>query len=89
MDEIYDQVPINSLYILEQQFVEEKCGILHCSMDKIVPLGSSDGKWPKYSCDRLIEALKKYPYVYLSKTVCSSILIKLQINSIFLVGEEK
>lgn len=74
MDEICDEIPLNTLYILEQQFAEEKCGILYCSMDKLVPLGTSDGKWPKYSCDRLIEALKKYPFVYLSKKVCALVL---------------
>lgn len=38
-------------------------------MDKIIPLGASDGKWPKYTCDRLIELLKNYSLVYFARKV--------------------
>lgn len=38
-------------------------------MDKIVPLGTLDGKWPEYTCDRLIELLKHYSVVYFARKV--------------------
>lgn len=69
--------------ILKQNFVEEKCGILHCSMNNLIPLGVSDEKWPKFSCDRLIEELKKYPIVYLLKCVCYHLSSVLLTNSRF------
>lgn len=69
MDETY-QVPLKDLAVLKKHFAEEKCGILHCCMNNLIPLGVSDGKWSKFSCDRLIEELKKYHAVYLEKCVC-------------------
>lgn len=72
-------ISINSLYELEPNLINIKCGFLHCCMDKLVPLGDSDSKWPKFSCDRLIEELKKYPVVYFSKKVCIRVKNKLYI----------
>lgn len=69
LDETY-QIPLKHLNVLKKYLAEEKCAILHCSMNNLIPLGVSDGKWPKFSCDRLIEELKKYHDVYFSKCVC-------------------
>lgn len=51
--------------------MDEKCAFIHCCMDKLVPLGASDGKWPEYTCDRLIELLKNYSLVYFARKVCA------------------
>ncbi|XP_029342148.1 tudor domain-containing protein 1-like [Acyrthosiphon pisum] len=64
INETIDEIPIKTLHILEAEFLKLKCGILHCGLSNLVPLGASDGIWPKFSCDRLIEELKKYPSVY-------------------------
>lgn len=69
LDEIHDDIPVNTLYILEKKCMQVRCGILHCKMDNLIPLGTSDGKWSKFSCDRLIEKIRKYPYVYFSRKV--------------------
>ncbi|XP_022183496.1 RING finger protein 17 isoform X2 [Myzus persicae] len=66
INETIDQIPIKTLHILEDQCAQVKCGILHCGLNNLVPLGAPDGVWPKFSCDRLIEELKKYPTVYFS-----------------------
>lgn len=68
LNEIIDQISIKTLHILEENCANEKCGILHCGLSDLVPLGASDGIWPKFSCDRLIEEIKKYPIVYFSRT---------------------
>jgi len=68
LDQINHGIPLNSLYTLEPNLINAKSGIVYCCMDKLVPLGVSDSKWPKFSCDRLIEELKKYSVVYFSKT---------------------
>lgn len=70
MDETFDQIPTNTLYLLENKFVQAKCGLIHCCMDRILPLGTSDGNWPQFSCDRLVEKLHKYPTIYFAITVC-------------------
>lgn len=68
MNETLDKISINALRILEKHCAEQKCGILHCAMINIMPSGDdSDRVWPKYTCDRLIEKLKKYPIVYFSR----------------------
>lgn len=67
LNETINQIPIKTLQILEENCANEKCGILRCALSGLVPLGSSDGVWPKFSCDRLIEELKKYPIVYFSR----------------------
>lgn len=69
LDKIYDDVSFNSLRSLNVTCAQEKCGLLHCCMFNLFPLGSSDGLWPKFSCERLIEELKRYPSVYFAKKV--------------------
>lgn len=90
--ETLDQIPTNTLYVLENRFVVAKSGLVRCCMDRLIPLGTSDGKWPKFSCDRLIEKLHKYRTVYFTKTVCSQTRYELNCNNItiilFLLGEE-
>lgn len=70
LNEVYDEIPVDTLHILEPSIVKEQCGILHCCMSNLVPLGGSDGKWSRFSCDYIIEKLQKYPFVYLAKKVC-------------------
>lgn len=92
INETYTDIHVKKLYVLEQTFVEEKCGIIHCCMDKLIPLGVSDKKWSKFSCDRLIEKLTKYPYVYFAKKVRTWLAIVSLILFIFnfsIVGEKK
>ncbi|XP_025195551.1 RING finger protein 17-like isoform X2 [Melanaphis sacchari] len=67
LNETIDKISIKSLHILEENCAKEKCGILHCGLYNLVPLGASNGIWPKFTCDRLIEKLKKYPLVYFSR----------------------
>lgn len=91
--ETLEQVPTNSLYVLENRFVVAKSGLVRCCMDNLIPLGTSDGKWPKFSCDRLIEKLNKYRTVYFTKTVCTQTQYELNCNNIiiilFLIGKER
>uniref|UniRef100_A0A2S2NKN9 RING finger protein n=2 Tax=Schizaphis graminum TaxID=13262 RepID=A0A2S2NKN9_SCHGA len=67
LNETIDKISIKTLHILEENCAKEKCRILHCGLYNLVPLGASDGIWPKFSCDRLIEELKKYPVVYFAR----------------------
>lgn len=70
-----NDICVNTLCILEKTLVEEKCGMVHCAMDKLNPLDVSDKKWPQYSCDRLIQELKKYPTVYFAQKVCARLVL--------------
>lgn len=67
LNETVDNISIKTLHILEEHCAQDKCGILHCALNNLVPLGASNGIWPKFSCDRLIEELKRYSVVYFSK----------------------
>lgn len=71
LDEIHNEIPMKTLYNLDTSFVHSQCGFLHCSMSNLIPLGVTKSKWAKYSCDRLIEELMKYPYVYFLRQVNS------------------
>lgn len=64
---------MNTLHVLDHKFASAKSRILHCGMNDLIPLGVSNEMWSQYSCDRLIEELKKYPYVFfLSKVNISN-----------------
>jgi len=76
LNETIEEIPIKTLHVLEEECSKLKCGILHCGLNNLVPLGASDGIWPKFSCDRLIEELKKYPTVYFSNQVNPQVNIK-------------
>lgn len=71
LEEIYDDIPIQTLYGLDTNCARDEYGFLHCAMSNLIPLGVSKSNWAKYSCDRLIEELMKYPYVYFLRQVCS------------------
>ncbi|XP_050437515.1 RING finger protein 17 isoform X2 [Adelges cooleyi] len=67
LDETIEYKSTKNLYVLEDNICKEKCGIIHCSMYKLLPLGTSNGEWPMYTCDRLSGELNKYSSVYINK----------------------
>lgn len=69
LDELHDNTPLNTLYILDKNLITEKSGILRCAMNNLIPKADLNGEWPKYSCDRLVEELGKYTSVYFAKKV--------------------
>ncbi|XP_050532840.1 RING finger protein 17 isoform X2 [Daktulosphaira vitifoliae] len=67
IDETIDNVFTKSLFELEDKLFKEKCEILHCKLNNLTPLGTSNGQWAKFTSDQLSEELKKYSSVYLNK----------------------